>query len=113
MKKSVRRFLIKIARTVLHQVLQQLTQQLNIVQEEVQDRLRNYVSDVVGGCWTGNGADRFVDVINSEGMSMVNTILDDIQDVDSSLRTAEQIMDDADMRVRGLVDNLVSDFEAI
>lgn len=113
MKSSVARLLIKIARAKLQHVIGQITQQLNLVQEEAEQRMQAHVSDVVGGMWTGQGADKFVASINEEAMPMISQILEGMSTTTNNINTALQIMDEADQNVRRAVDNLVDTFEKI
>ncbi|MCU0497382.1 MAG: WXG100 family type VII secretion target [Anaerolineae bacterium] len=109
----LKRILLKIARMVLQQVLNQITQQLNIVEDQVKARLEGFVKEVVGGVWKGDGANRFVDEISSEAIPMLGNLAESIVNIGSSIRSAEQIMDQADARCRQIAESLTSVFEGI
>jgi hypothetical protein len=113
MPSSLRRLLIRIARAVLQDVMSQTTQQFNVVENEVQRQMQNHISEVLGGVWTGNGADRFVASINEEAMPVVSEITGSLTNTNVNVQTALEIMDNADQKVRQMVDNLANTFEQI
>jgi hypothetical protein len=113
MKKSLFQKLLKIARAVVEQVKNSVTQQLNVVEEQVQRQLEAYIREVVGGVWTGNGADRFVATITEEALPALSQLTAAVTQTQRNIQTAVQILDEADMNVRSAVENLASKFESI
>jgi len=107
------RVLLQIARAVVAQVQSQLTQQLNIVQNQVEAQFKNYIQTVMGGVWTGRGADAFVESVNKEGMQIVENILTGVTGMNGNITRAVEIMDQADRTCRSAVENLTSTFDAI
>lgn len=110
---ALMRILLRIARAVLQSVIGQITQQLNVVENQVQARLKSYVQEVLGGVWTGQGADRFVETVNSDVMNMLNGITEQVTNTRNSITQALDIMDQADQQVRSLVENLIDVFQSI
>lgn len=111
--KSVKRMLIRIARAVVQNVMSQVTQQVNIVENEVKATLRSYVQEVVGGVWTGKGADAFVATLQEEAVPMSDTLMDEITQINTNITTALDIMDQAEAAVQNMVNSLEDTFSAI
>lgn len=110
---SLKKILIRIAKAVLEQVISQITQQLNIVQDQVQARLQSYVQQVLGGVWTGKGADAFVGTISDEAMPRISNVLEAVTGMNTGIVNARQVMEEADSRVRSMVDSLRDVFSSI
>lgn len=110
---ALTRILMRIARAILQSVIGQITQQLNVVENQVQARLKSYVQEVLGGVWTGQGADRFVEATNNEALNMLNGIVEQVTGTRNSITQALDIMDQADQQVRSLVENLIDVFQSI
>ena len=94
-------------------VLNQITQQLNIVTSQVQSPLQAIVNEVVGGVWTGAGADKFVDEVTNLALPNAGRIMESCNTTMGSIRNSIDIMDRADAQVRGLVDDLDNTFQNI
>lgn len=106
--------LIRIARAVLHQQQNIIaTQVIQAVEDQIMKRFEAHIREVVGGVWVGKGADAFVNVIRSDGMTMTNQIIDDVSTMGNNLQRANDIMDEADNTARGLVNNLEDTFSSI
>lgn len=105
--------LLRIARAVVEQVINQVTQQINIVDQQVKSVLQNYVQQVIGGVWIGKGADEFVNEISGKAVPQITQLIGSITMINTNVRTAVQIMDDADNRARAKIDQLRNTFESI
>jgi phage-related protein len=65
--------IFKLFSGVVEGIINQIMQQVNVIQDAVTAPLRAMVSEVMGGIWKGNGADRFVEEMTSEVIpSLVN-----------------------------------------
>lgn len=105
--------LLRIARAVVEQVINQVTAQINVVEDQVRQVLQGFVQQVLGGVWQGRGADEFVNEISSVAMPRLTQLIGSITMINTNVRTAVQIMDDADTRARAKIDQLQSTFDRI
>lgn len=106
--------LIRIARGILREQQQKISQMVIArVEDEIIRVMQGYVRQVVGGVWIGKGADAFVEAIENEAMNMAGEVVGQVTDLNTSLTRAEQIMDEADARVRSMMNNLADTFSNI
>lgn len=107
------RILLKIARAILMQVISDIAKQIMDVEDNVRNPLDRFVQEVINGAWKGDGADRFVEEIQSEALPLVTQLVESVTQINTNLRTGLEIMDNADTRTRQIVENLTSQFEGI
>jgi hypothetical protein len=106
--------LMRIARGVLREQQQKISQMVIArVEDEIIGMMRSYVNEVVGGVWIGRGADAFVAAIENEAMPMASEVVGHCTDLNTNLARSEQIMDEADARVRGMMNNLADTFNNV
>ena len=102
-------FLFRFARQVVDGVLSQLTGQLNVVQDMAMAPMRAMVQQVVGGVWRGNGANAFVQEVNSLMIPGVGRVAQTITGLNGNIRKAQGIIESADQQVSKLVKSKLLD----
>ena len=102
-------FLFRFARQVVDGVLSQLTSQLNVVQDMAMAPMRAMVQQVVGGVWRGNGANAFVQEVNSLMIPGVGRVAQTITGLNGNIRKAQGIIESADQQVSKLVKSKLLD----
>lgn len=102
----VSKALLRFARSVVQNVLSQLTQQMNIVQDQAYSPMQQMVQEVVGGVWTGRGADAFVGELNDLMMPRTNRIAEEITTLNQNIVYAVERIDEADNEVQTAVNSL-------
>lgn len=113
MGSSLFRRLLKIAKSVVQSVQNTVMQQLDIVRDNVQKQILQYVNQRVSSIWIGQGADAFVNVIQEDVLPRLSRVVEDVTDHSQRINNAVNIMDEADARVCSIVGNLRSKFEEI
>lgn len=58
--------IFKFMRGMVSGIINQIMQQVNVIQDAVTSPLRSMVSQVLGGVWKGNGAERFANEMLTE-----------------------------------------------
>lgn len=87
--------------------LSMITQQISVVQEAATAPVRTMVSQVVGGMWVGDGADAFVDELSSILIPGFESITASLTGHSTNLRSANEIMEQADDAVFSLVESTI------
>jgi hypothetical protein len=105
--------LLRFARQVVAGVMSQMMQQLNTVQEQALSPMRQMVQQVTGGIWVGQGADAFVQEVQSVMMPKTNQIMQNITKNHQDLTRAIDVMDRADQQVQQKVEALKDVFSNI
>lgn len=106
-------FLMRLARSILQSVLSQLTQQVNKVAEDALSPMQAMIQQVVGGVWTGEGANKFVEEVSSIMIPGVGQVMDHINLMNTNLQRAADIIEEADQRAQGMVNSLSDIFDAV
>ncbi len=109
----IKRILLKIARSVLNEVLGQIAQQINVLDDAVRGPIQGMVNEVVGGVWTGRGAEAFVQECSNLFIPETQGIMESCNIMAVSINRAADRMEQADKEARGLVDGLVGVFQGI
>ncbi len=105
--------LLRFARQVVSNVSSQLTQQFNVVEQMATAPMRVIVSQVTGGVWKGDGANRFVEELSKTMIPGVAMVGNQIQTFNKNLQRAINIMDQADAQVSSLAKGLGDTFGGI
>ncbi|MBN1564305.1 MAG: hypothetical protein JXA10_10735 [Anaerolineae bacterium] len=105
--------LLHLAREQVQDIRNKVNQQIDLISDEVQSKLQNYVAEVVGGIWRGEGADEFVREITEYALPKLAEITGDIQHQIVCLDRSVSTMDDADARAKSEVNRLADAFERI
>lgn len=109
----IKKLLLKIARAMVEVVLSKIAEEINKLENLVRAPIEAMVRDVVGGIWIGDGADKFVDVVTSMVIPGSVRIIDSCGVTTTSINRSMEIIDAADQKVVGLVNNLESTFQGI
>ncbi len=109
----IKRILLKIARAVLNEVLGQIAQQINVLDDVVRAPIQAMVNEVVGGVWTGRGADAFVQECSNLFIPETQGIMESCNIMATSINRAADVMDQADKQARGMVEGLAGVFQGI
>lgn len=107
----MKKFLMQLARSVLQNVLQTLSQLENVIQEQALNVVKQLVAQVVGGVWTGKGADQFMEEINSIGTPKLSTFMGVLNTHASNLNKAREIMDRAESEAKSKIAQLADPFK--
>lgn len=106
--------LIKIAKQVVKSVQSGIMQQVNIVDTAVKAPVNAMIGQVVGGVWTGAGADAFVEVCKNLVLPEVEGIMSTGRTMSGGIGKALDIMETADKQATGFaVDLTGSSFKII
>jgi len=71
------------------------------------------VGQVTGGIWKGNGATKFVEMVNTQFISLATTGQTNCQGTGNNLNLAQQIVHDGDNMANGMVNDLENLFSSI
>ncbi|MEW5987098.1 MAG: hypothetical protein AB1791_10730 [Chloroflexota bacterium] len=110
---SISSALLSFARSVVQSVISQVTQQMNVVQEQAYDQVKAMVAQTVGGAWRGQGADAFVNEINTVMLPQIVQSITSITAINSSIQFASEVIDRADEQVSAAVNTLADTFSSI
>lgn len=110
---SVMSMLLRFARQVVANVTTQLNQQFQIVEQMAMAPVRAIISQVSGGVWKGEGADKFVQELSSIMIPGINRSGTQITTFNKNLQHAVQVMDQADQQVSSMAKGLGDLFGAI
>lgn len=105
--------LLKFARRVVSSVMSQLMQQQNIVESMAYKPMEAMVQQVVGGVWTGKGADAFVQDVTTILMPKSTKISENINKFNQDLQTSVDVIDQADKQVNNLANGLSDVFGSV
>jgi hypothetical protein len=105
--------LLRFARQVVAGVMSQMMQQLNVVQEQAYSPMRAMVQEVTGGIWVGQGADAFVEEVQSLMMPNTNQIMQHITKNHQDLQRAIDVLDRADQQAQQKINALGEVFSGI
>jgi uncharacterized protein YukE len=105
--------IIRIARSIVRGIINQIKQQVNMIQNMVTSPLRTIVSEVTGGMWKGDGADRFVNEMTSEVIPALTNIANVNMSFGNQIEKALDRMDQAEQTAKNLVNPLHDLFSKI
>lgn len=102
-----KRRLLRKVDSALDGALGTLGAQLNIVQSAIQSPMKAIVGMVAGGSvWRGNGANKFVDMINSQFLPLAQLGGNHIDMTAQRLRRAKELVDEADAKAHHRVKHM-------
>lgn len=107
----MKKFLMQLARSILQNVLQTLSQLENAIQEQALNVVKQLVAQVIGGEWTGLGADKFMEEINSIATPKMTTMMSVLNTHASNLNKAREIMDRAESEAKNKMGALADVFK--
>lgn len=94
-------------------VLGMITGAQNLFESAVIGVAKAIVGQVTGGIWKGNGANKFVEMVNTQFISLATTGHTNTQGTSNSLNQAQQIVHDADTAANAIVNDLENLFSSI
>lgn len=107
------RRLLRFARSIVDNVMREVFGQVNIVDNLIQQTIRSYIQQVVGGAWQGTAADTFVQkvesVVSQQGFPMREMVFN----INTCITNAIDTLDQADKKARSAVDSLNDVFKAV
>lgn len=103
---------LKFARSIVDQVAGQILQQTGIV-EDVSNQFRSLIQPIMDGAWTGQGADAFVDEVQSRLIPEIMALIASIGGFSVNLNFATDTIDQADAKSNNLVENLGDIFDRV
>jgi hypothetical protein len=95
------------------QSLGMLSMAQNLFETAVIGVAKGVVGQVTGGIWKGNGANKFVEMVNSQFLSLATQGHSNTQGTSNNLNQAQQIVHDADQSASAIVGDLESIFSSI
>ncbi|MCA9874867.1 MAG: WXG100 family type VII secretion target [Ardenticatenaceae bacterium] len=110
---SLKKLILRVARSVLNEVLGQINQQMSILQDSVRAPIQAMISQVTSGIWVGKGADAFVNECTNLFIPGSDRLIEHCSTLTTSINRAADVMEQADRQARGLVDNLAGVFQNI
>jgi uncharacterized protein YukE len=105
--------LLRFARKVVQSVMSGVTQQLNVVEQQARQPIQAMMQQVVGGAWTGRGADAFVQELTSMAVPNVDKITQILTRTNRDINNAIDVMDRADEQVSSIIRGLGDTFGGI
>jgi len=105
--------LLDFAREAVEDVIRQITGQADVVENAVTAPIRGYVQQVVGGAWQGQGADKFVEEMNSMFIPACVDLAESLTSLNFNIGSAMDILDAADDAVNSIVNGVVDVFSSI
>jgi len=103
---------LKFARGVVDSVAGQIFQQTGLV-EDVLGQFRSFITPVSDGAWTGDGADAFLEEVQSRLIPEVMALIASIGGFSVNLNFATDTINQADDKAQSVVDNLGDVFDRI
>lgn len=93
-------------------VVNQVVQQANLV-EEVAGGIRNGMNPIVGGAWTGQGAQAFIQEVQTRLIPEIMALIASIMGFGGGITSALDIIQQADNDVFGVVGQVTDIFDSI
>ncbi len=93
-------------------VVSQVTQQANMV-EEVAGGIRSGMGPIMGGAWTGQGAQAFIEEVNSRLLPEIAALIASIAGFGGGITNALDTISQADNEVFGVVNQIGDVFGSI
>ena len=93
-------------------VVNQVTQQANQV-EDVSGRIRGGMNPITGGAWTGQGADAFINEVQTRLLPQIMALIASIGGFGGGISSAMDIIGQSDNDVFGVVGNISDVFDSI
>ena len=110
---STNKALVRMVPLNIEMVLKQLTEQSQRVEELVHSPLQQMITQVENGAWIGEGANAFLEEVNSFYLPMVSRIIESCHLASNSLLAAMETFESADEQARSIASNLDDQFREI
>lgn len=109
----IKKALLRFVRAIVETVIQQINNGIQQVISEVLNPMNNIVGEVTGGVWTGDGANTFVEEVQSIMVPLLNQIQESGNVTNTSIYTSMDIIEAADEQVTKIVGNWADTVSAI
>lgn len=93
-------------------VVRQVTQQANMV-EDMMGNIRSGMQPIMGGAWVGQGADAFVDEVQSRLIPEIMALIASVMGFGGGINSAMGIIQQADNDVFNVVGGVMDVFDSI
>ena len=103
-------FILKLVYSAVNSVMGMIRKLLNQVTQEITSPLRAMVQQVTGGVWKGDGADRFVNEMNSMVIPSLLSIVGINTSFIGALQRSTEIFQQADKMATSKANELVDIF---
>lgn len=106
-------FILRFIRNVVDGVMNTINQQFRMIGDAITSPLRGMISQVLGGVWKGDGANRFVAEMTNEVIPMLVNIANVGFSYNNLLRKAMDAMNNADRKATSEAQKLFDIFGGI
>ncbi len=93
-------------------VVRQVTQQANMI-EDVMGNIRSGMQPISGGAWTGQGADAFIQEVQTRLIPEVSALIASVMGFGGGINSALGIIEQADNDVSNVVGSVADIFDSI
>ncbi|MGB1250288.1 MAG: hypothetical protein ACPG8W_06620 [Candidatus Promineifilaceae bacterium] len=97
---------MKTNRANVEMVIKQLSEQARLIEEQIQAQAQGTVNTIQSGMWRGNGADRFVEEIQTTYIPDATRVVESCQLAINSIIRAIELLDEADTRTMTMASGL-------
>jgi hypothetical protein len=94
-------------------IISSILSQFNFIQDAVTAPLRGMITQVMGGVWKGNGADKFVAEMTSQVIPMIASILTGTQNYANSIKKSQDHMLQGFQQASSIANSLNDVFNSI
>ncbi len=105
--------LFKLMFSVVDGIVNQIMSQVRIIEDAVTSPLKGLISQVTGGIWKGDGADRFVNEMTSDVIPMLANIMSINTGYSAAIRRAMDRMGQAEQQAAQAANTLMDVFGQI
>ncbi len=94
-------------------IINQIMQIFNTITDQITAPLKNWVGQVTGGIWKGNGADKFVAEMTDSVIPMIAGLLTGTQNYANAITKSVEHMEQAFNQANSIVQTLFDPFQGI
>jgi hypothetical protein len=94
-------------------IINSIMQQFSFITDQVTAPLKNWVGQVTGGIWKGNGADKFVAEMTDSVIPMIAGLLTGTQNYANAIKKSVEHMEQAFNQANSIVQTLFDPFQGI
>ena len=98
---------------LLDPIINQIMQIFNTITDQITAPLKNWVGQVTGGIWKGNGADKFVAEMTDSVIPMIAGLLTGTQNYANAIKRSMDHMEQAFNQANSIVQTLFDPFQGI
>ncbi len=105
--------ILSLVRSVVNGISDTINKLISSIADLVTAPLKGLVNQVTGGIWKGDGADRFIQEMNSEVIPALTNMGSLGMDLGSTIGKAVSAIDGADKQAAGMAGQLMDIFQGI